>query len=135
MSEQSPKPRLVRPDGGCPEELQRAQDYLARPDTQQHLRAREVLHTRAAHPRPTVAIEMRHVATVFRELAGDGGSRSVQTPTTTMRLPSTKRVVEAAVAVANSEAGAANRLGVAAPQRVAHRSQQTAGRGAGHGHA
>ena len=97
----------------------------------QYLRAREVLHTRAAHPRPEVAIEARHVATVFRELAGNGGSRSVPTPATPTRLPSFKRVVEAAVAVANGEAGATNRLGVTAPQRVSGGPQQTPGRAAG----
>ena len=79
--------------------------------------------THVRHSRgPAVAIEARHVATVFRELAGERDSRSVPTPTTTMRVPSTKRVMEAAVAVANGEAGAANRLGVTAAQRVAHGS-------------
>jgi hypothetical protein len=125
----SPGPRLSA------EEIQRAQEYLSRPGTQQYLRAREVLHARAGHQRPTVAIEAHHVATVFRELAGQGGSRSVQTPATTVRLPSTKRMVEAAVAVANGEASAANRLGVASAQRVAHGSQQTSGHGPGHGRA
>ena len=52
-----------------------------------------------------------------------------------MRVPSTKRVMEAAVAVANGEAGAANRLGVTARQRVAHGSQQTPGHATGHGRA
>jgi hypothetical protein len=52
-----------------------------------------------------------------------------------MRLPSTRRVVEAAVAVANGEAGAANQLGVTTPQRVARGSEQTPGRAVGHGHA
>ena len=84
------------------------------------LRAREVLQTRTSQPRPTVALEARHVATVFRELAGERGSRSVPTPPTTMRMPSTKRVMEAAVAVANGEAGASNRLDVTAKQGVAH---------------
>jgi hypothetical protein len=85
--------------------------------------------------RAVVAIEARHVATVFRKLAGERGSRTVPTPATTMRVPSTKRVMEAAVAVANGEAGAANRLGVAAPRRVAQSPQQTSGHGAGHGRA
>jgi hypothetical protein len=114
------------------EELQRASEYLARPETQQYLRAREVLHARTPQPRAAVAIEARHVATVFRELAGERGSRSLQTTTTA--VPSTKRVMEAAVAVANGEAGA-NRLGVRASQRVAHRSQQTPGHTSGHGRA
>src|SRR5207302_3984593 len=116
------------------EELQRAREYLARPETQQYLRAREVLHTRTPQPREAVAIEAHHVATVFRELAGERGSRSVPTPPTTMRVPSTKRVMEAAVAVANVEAGVANRLGVTAPQR-AHGSQHTPGHDTGHGRA
>jgi hypothetical protein len=35
-------PRLARPDHGYPpEELQRAREYLARPDTQAYLRARD----------------------------------------------------------------------------------------------
>jgi hypothetical protein len=96
------------------QELQRPRDYLARPETQEYLRVREVLHTRTPQPREAVAIEARHVATVFRELAGERGSRSVSTPATAMRVPSTKRVMEAAVAVANVEGGAANRLGVTA---------------------
>jgi hypothetical protein len=82
-----------------------------------------------------VAIEARHVATVFRELAGERGSRSVQTPATTMRVPSTKRVMEAALAVANDEAGSGNRLGVTTPQHVALGSQQTPGHATGHGRA
>ena len=114
------------------EELQRAREYLARPETQQYLRAREVLHTRSPQPGAAVAIEARHVATVFRELAGEHGSRSVPTPATTMRVPSTKRVMEAAVAVANSEAGGGNRLGVS-QQGMAPRPQQEQSRGAGHG--
>ena len=117
------------------EELQRAREYLARPETQQYLRAREVLHTRTPQPRAAVVIEAHHVATVFRELSGERGSRSVPTPPTTMRVPSTKRVMEAAVAVANGEAGAANRLGVTAPRRVAQSPQQVHGHGAGHGRA
>ena len=70
------------------EELQSAREYLARPEAQQYLRARELLHTRTAQPRTPVAIEPRHVATVFRELAGARGSRSVTTPATTMHAPS-----------------------------------------------
>jgi conjugative relaxase-like TrwC/TraI family protein len=115
------------------EELQSAREYLARPETQQYLRAREALHTRTPQPRAAVAIEARHVASVFRELAGERGSRFVPTPPTTMPVPSTKRVIEAAVAVASSEVGAANRLGVSAPQGVAHESQQTPGHATGHG--
>ena len=125
----SPGPRLSA------EELQRAGEYLARPETQQYLRAREVLHTRTPQQQAAVAIEARHVATVFRELAGERGSRSVPTPSTTIRVPSTKRVMEAVVAVANGEAGAANRLGVTARQRVAHGSQQAPGHATGHGRA
>jgi Viral (Superfamily 1) RNA helicase len=41
------------------EELQRAREYLARSETQQYLRAREVLYTRTQQPRPPVAIEAR----------------------------------------------------------------------------
>ena len=123
----SPGPRLSA------EELQRAGEYLARPETQQYLRAREVLHTRTPQPRAAVVIEARHVATVFRELEGERASRSVPTPPTTMRVPSTKRVIEAAVAVANGEAGAANRLGVTTGQRLAHGSRQTPGHATGHG--
>src|SRR5439155_24398084 len=116
------------------EELQRAREYLARPETQQYLRAREVLQTRTTpQPQAAVAIEARHVATVFRELTGERGSRSVATPPTTMRVPSTKRVIEAAVAVANGEAGAANRLGVTARERVVHGSRQTPGHASRHG--
>jgi hypothetical protein len=125
----SPGPRLST------EELQRAREYLARPETQQYLRAREVLHARTPQPRAAVAIEARHVATVFRELAGGRGARSVPTPATTMRVPSTPRVMEAAAAVANGEAGAANRLGISGPRRLAQGSEQTPGRAAGHGHA
>jgi hypothetical protein len=117
------------------DELQRAGEYLARPETQRYLRARDVLHARTPQARAAVAIEARHVATVFRELAGERGSRSVPTPGITMRVPSTKRVMEAAVAVANGEAGATNRLGVTAPQRGAHSSQQTPGHATGHGRA
>jgi hypothetical protein len=117
------------------EELQRAREYLARPETQQYLRAREVLHTRTPQPRAAIAIEVRHVATVFRELGGERGSRSVSTPAATVRLPSTKRVMEAAVAVANGEVSGANRLGVTASQRVARGSQQTPGHATGHGRA
>jgi hypothetical protein len=51
-----------------------------------------------------------------------------------MRVPSTKRVMEAAVAVANDEAAIANRLGTA-PRRVAHGSQQTRGQATGQGRA
>jgi hypothetical protein len=116
------------------EELQQAREYLARPETQQYLRAREVLHTRTSQPRPPVAIEARHVATVFRELAGERGSRSVRT-SPTMRLPSTNRVMEAAVAVANGETGAANRLSVTPGQRVALGARQTPGHATGHGRA
>jgi hypothetical protein len=52
-----------------------------------------------------------------------------------MRVLSTRRVMEAAAAVANGEAGAANRLGVTAPQRVAHASRQMPGHATGHGRA
>ena len=45
-----------------------------------------------------------------------------------------KRVIEAAVAVANSEGEASNRLGVTAPQRVAG-SKQKPGHAIGHGSA
>jgi hypothetical protein len=116
------------------EELQRAREYLARPETRQYLRARELLHTRTQQPREAVAIEARHVATVFRELAGERGSRSLPTPPTTMRVPSTKRVIEAAVAVANGEAAVGNQLSTAS-RRVAHGSQQTPGHAIGHGRA
>jgi RNA helicase len=118
------------------EELQSAREYLARPETQQYLHAREVLHTRTPQPRTAVTIEPRHVATVFRELVGESGSRSVPTPATTMRVPSTKRVMEAAVAVANTEADSSgNRFGVKASQRVANGSQPTPGNSTGHGRA
>jgi hypothetical protein len=122
----SPGPRLST------QELQRPR-ITSHVSKRKTLRAREVLHTRTAHARPAVTIEARHVATVFRELAGERGSRSVPTPATTMRVPSTKRVIEAAVATANSETGAGNRLGVTAPGRVAHSSQQTPGHATGHG--
>jgi hypothetical protein len=52
-----------------------------------------------------------------------------------MRVPSTKRVMEAAVAVANGDAGAANRFGVAGRERVPRGSQQTPGHASGHGRA
>jgi hypothetical protein len=52
-----------------------------------------------------------------------------------MRVPSTKRVMEAAAAVANGEAGAANGLSVTAPQRMADGAQERLGRAAGHGRA
>ena len=110
------------------EELQRAREYLARPETQQYLRAREVLYRRTPQPQAAVAIEARHVATVFRELAGERGSRFAPMPATTVPVPSTTRVMEAAVAVANGEAGASNRLGVTAKQGVAHGSEHVPGR-------
>jgi len=94
-----------------------------------------VLSTRTAQPRPAVAIEARHVATVFRELAGERHSPSRSVPTTMMRVPSTKRVMEAAVAVADSEVGAANRLSVTAIQRVGHAPQATPATPTGHGRA
>jgi conjugative relaxase-like TrwC/TraI family protein len=123
----SPGPRLSA------EELQRAGEYLARPETQRYLRARDVLHTRTQQPGPAVAIEARHVATVFRELAGERNSPSHSARTTTMRVPSTKRVMEAAVAVADGEAAAANRLGLTLAHRVALGSQQTPGQSTGLG--
>ena len=86
-------------------------------------------------PRPAVAVEARHVATVFRELARERNSPSHSAPSTTMRVPWTKRVMEAAVAVASAEAGAANRLGVTARQHVAHGSQQTHAHATRHGRA
>ena len=116
------------------EELQRASEYLARPEAQQYLRAREALHTRTPQPRAVVAVEARHVATVFREFAGERNSPSHSAPITTMRVPSTKRVMDAAVAVANGEAGAANRLSVTAIQPREH-EQPTPGRSTGHGRA
>jgi hypothetical protein len=69
------------------------------------------------------------------ELARERNSPSHSVPMATMRVPSTKRVMEAAVAVANGEAGAANRLGVTAARRLAHGPQQTPGHAAGHGRA
>jgi hypothetical protein len=65
-------------------------------------------------------IEARQFATVFRELLGERGSRFAPMPARTVPVPSTKRVMEAAVAVANGEAGASNRLDVTAKQGVAH---------------
>ena len=50
-----------------------------------------------------------------------------------MRVLSTKRVMEAAVAVANTEAGSGDRLGVTATRRVARSSLQTRGHATGHG--
>ncbi len=117
------------------EGLQRAREYLARPETQRYLKAREVLHARTPQPRPAAAIEPRHVAALFRELGGERGSRSVSTPATTVRVPSTRRVMEAAVAVANGEAGVSNRLGVAAIRCEAHASQPPPGQSHGHGRA
>jgi len=127
---------MSRPSGPrfSMQELHQARKYLARPETQQYLRAREVLQARTAAPRPAV-VEARHVATVFRQLAGQRSSASVATPTPSMQVPSTKRVMEAAVVVANAEFGTVNRLGLAAPQRVARGSQQTARHGTGHGRA
>jgi hypothetical protein len=57
------------------------------------------------------------------------------TPTTSMHVLSTKRVMEAAVVVANAELGTVNRLALAAPQRVAGGSQQTPSHATGQGRA
>ena len=99
-SEPSLTPRLVR--HACPLRSCSERARTLHAPKRGILRAREVLHTRSPQSGAAAAIEARHVATVFRQLAqANAVVHPVTTVATTMRVPSTKRVMAAAVAVAN----------------------------------
>jgi conjugative relaxase-like TrwC/TraI family protein len=108
-----------------PEELQRAREYLARPETKAYLQARSALHARHGASGPGGAVEARHVAVVFRQLTSARSSLPAA-------IPSTKRVMEAAATVAKTEAGVTNQMSVS-PQGVSRRSPPTRGHGTSHG--
>src|SRR5262249_25187070 len=96
-----------------PEELERGREYLARPETQAYLEARSSLQARHGASDDDVVVEARHVAVVFRQLTNG--------QLVPAGIPATKRVIEAATAVAKTEGGGTHQVSVPT-QGVSRRS-------------